>query len=312
MKSQDQVARMLAIVPMVQAEEVTITQLAQTFQVSPKQILTDLETLYMCGLPGGYPDDLIEIDLDAAHQDGVVRLTNADYLTRPMRLTPDEVTFLQVALLVLLESADQQQSQAAQSALEKLTALSSSPMQTAQVQVILATGDEQIRSQLLADIAAGRRVQLTYDRADGQTITPIVDPERIELVDGVGYLQAWSLDRGDWRTFRLDRIVAVEATDDPRADHGAAPKLGDWFDDVPDVARLRLTKQAVWVAEYFPAFEVVPLADGAVEITLPVRESAWLVSLLMRLGDQAVVVEPAAAATFAADQARVALANYLD
>lgn len=310
MKSQDQVARMLAIVPMVQAREVTISELARTFQVSPKQILADLETLYMCGLPGGYPDDLIEIDLDAAHADGVVRLSNADYLTRPMRLSPDEVTFLQVALLVLLEIADQQHAQAARSALEKLTALSGAVTQPAQVQVMLATGDEQIRSQLLAHIDARERVQLTYDRADGQTTSPLVDPARIELRDGVAYLQAWSLARNAWRTFRIDRIVAVTPTGELAADHGAVPELGDWFVDETERTTLRLTKQAAWVAEYFPSFGLVQLADDAIELTLPVSDPAWLTSLLLRLADQAEVIEPESAATAVVAQARAALSNY--
>ena len=47
----------------------------------------------MCGLPGGYPDDLIDVDLDAlegpdgVRTDGVIRVSNADYLARPLRLS---------------------------------------------------------------------------------------------------------------------------------------------------------------------------------------------------------------------------------
>ena len=45
--------------------------------------------LFLCGLPGGYPDDLIDVDLEALEGDGVIRVSNADYLARPLRLTPD-------------------------------------------------------------------------------------------------------------------------------------------------------------------------------------------------------------------------------
>ena len=58
----------------------------------------------MCGLPGGYPDDLIDVDLDALEgpeADGVIRVTNADYLARPLRLTPTEATAMIVALRAL-------------------------------------------------------------------------------------------------------------------------------------------------------------------------------------------------------------------
>ena len=64
--------------------------------------------LFMCGLPGGYPDELIDVDLDAlqdergkVHGDGVIRVSNADYLDRPLRLTPVEASAMIVALRAL-------------------------------------------------------------------------------------------------------------------------------------------------------------------------------------------------------------------
>ena len=64
----------------------------------------------MCGLPGGYPDDLIDVDLDALEgpeADGVIRVSNADYLARPLRLTPTEATAIIVALRALRGSASE-------------------------------------------------------------------------------------------------------------------------------------------------------------------------------------------------------------
>ena len=57
--------------------------------------------LFLCGLPGGYPDDLIDVDLDALEGEGVIRVSNADYLARPLRLTPTEATAIIVALRAL-------------------------------------------------------------------------------------------------------------------------------------------------------------------------------------------------------------------
>ena len=81
--------------------------------------------LFMCGLPGGYPDDLIDVDLDALEgpeADGVIRVSNADYLARPLRLTPTEATAIIVALRALRDGADDDTREVVDRALAKLEA----------------------------------------------------------------------------------------------------------------------------------------------------------------------------------------------
>ena len=91
---------------------VRLVDAARALGVTPEQVLKDLKVLFMCGLPGGYPDDLIDVDLDALeseegelHRDGVIRVSNADYLERPMRLTPTEASAMIVALRALRAGA---------------------------------------------------------------------------------------------------------------------------------------------------------------------------------------------------------------
>ena len=52
-----------------------------------KTLREDLSVLWMCGMPGLTPGDLIDIDMDAVDGEGVIHLSNADYLTRPLRLS---------------------------------------------------------------------------------------------------------------------------------------------------------------------------------------------------------------------------------
>ncbi|MGE5719915.1 MAG: WYL domain-containing protein, partial [Nocardioidaceae bacterium] len=85
--ARDQVARLLALVPYIQSrDEVSLDQAAADFGVRPAQIVKDLNVLWFCGLPGLGMGDLIDIDMDALEGEGVIRLSNADYLTRPLRL----------------------------------------------------------------------------------------------------------------------------------------------------------------------------------------------------------------------------------
>ena len=106
--AKDQVARLLTLVPYLHSHpEVRLDETARAVGSTPEQVVKDLGVLFMCGLPGGFPDDLIDVDLDAledrgaAPLEGVIRLSNADYLARPLRLTPTEATAIIVALRAL-------------------------------------------------------------------------------------------------------------------------------------------------------------------------------------------------------------------
>lgn len=305
--SSDQVARLLAMVPFLQARPgVPIAEVADTFGVSPKQVLADLKVLWMCGLPGGLPDDLIEIDMDAAEGEGVVHLGNADYLTRPLRFTRDEAVSLVVALQAIAELATGRLKRAAETASAKLAAVTGQ-----QDPVLLAVniGDETLRERLLSAIEHRRRVRLTYDgAARGETTTPLVDPADVQMRDSAAYLQAWSLQRQAWRTYRLDRIVAVTPTGEAAEWHGPAPDLPEgWFDASDGAVTLDLAPAAAWVAEYYPVLAVESGPAGHLRVRLAVSDPAWLDSLLLRLGDQAAVIDPVDAGAGAARAAAEAL-----
>ena len=124
--AKDQVARLLTLVPYLHAHgQVRLDEAAAALGVTPDQLLADLKVLLMCGLPGGYPDDLIDVDLDALEgpeADGVIRVSNADYLARPLRLTPTEATAIIVALRALRGSASEDTREVVDRALSKLEA----------------------------------------------------------------------------------------------------------------------------------------------------------------------------------------------
>lgn len=299
---------MLALVPLLQAQrETTVSELASTFGVSTNQILADLSSLYTCALPGASFGYVIDIDMDAARGEGVVKLSSAELLTRPMRLSPDEALALQVALLVVLESASGELAQAANSALAKLTALAGV---RPPVEVDLRSGDEPIRGMLVEAIERGRRIELTYDGATrGETTQPVVDPAQIQVDDGAAYLQAWSLERGAWRSYRLDRIVSVTIRQEASQVHGEVPKLTDgWLEESDAAVVLELAPSAAWVIEYYPHQDVERLPGGVVRATFPVADPRWLGTLLLRLGSAARVVAPQGAGADAVARAVEAIA----
>ena len=56
------------------------------FGTDAEQVERDLRLLFMSGARPGLPDDLIDVDLDALEGDRIIRVDNADYLARPVRL----------------------------------------------------------------------------------------------------------------------------------------------------------------------------------------------------------------------------------
>jgi proteasome accessory factor C len=114
--AKDQVARLLTLVPYLHSHpQVRLDQTAAAVGSTPEQVVKDLAVLFMCGLPGGFPDDLIDVDLEALEDpdnpecglrlEGVIRVSNADYLARRLRLCPTEASAIIGALRALGGSA---------------------------------------------------------------------------------------------------------------------------------------------------------------------------------------------------------------
>ncbi len=308
MTSADQVSRLLALVPYLQVHpDAELEATAATFGVSTRQLLADLKVLWYCGLPGGLPGDLIEIDFDALDERGRIRLSNADYLSRPMRFTPDEALSLLVALRAVRELAGADAGvDSAVTKLERATGASALP------RVAVAGGEEEVRRRLAEAIDAAVLVGFDYTDAGFEPSAPLVAPARLLVRDGYGYLQAWSPERVDWRTYRLDRITNVRLTTTTSVLPGEPPEFGaGWLEASADAQSVQLvvTHDAAWIAEYIPVRAVRRVADG-VEIDLLVADPAWLRSLILRLGDGLLSVRPDEAADSARKAAREALDAY--
>jgi proteasome accessory factor C len=305
--AKDQVARLLTLVPFLHARgEVRLEDAAAALGVPADQLLRDLKVLLMCGLPGGYPDDLIDVDLDALEGeegDGVIRVSNADYLARPLRLSPTEATAIIVALRALRNGARDETREVVDRALAKLEAAAAEGS-SAHVDVGIDPGndpvdpDDTALRRTLAEAVAGRRqLRMTYfvpsrDEESERT----VDPRGVVTAHGFAYLDAWCHSAEAPRLFRLDRIHEATVLDTAIETPAEAPRdLADGlFATASDttLVTLALGAAARWVVEYYPVEAVRPLPDGGVEVDLLVADERWLQRLLLRLAPHARVVAP--------------------
>ena len=265
--------------------------------VDPDQLDKDLRVLFMCGLPGGYPDDLINVDLDALEGDRIIRVDNADYLARPVSFAPSEAAALVVALQALAQSAAPETQEVVRRTLAKFEAAG----QTAAAERVHVEATPEPGSELVpvlqGAIDRGHQLELDYHVASrDEHTTRVVEPRAVTRVGDATYLDAWCHTAGGDRVFRLDRILRATELDTPVSEQaGSARDLGSgWFggEGSATTVTVRLAPPAHWVTEYYPVTDARPGPGGSLDVDLEVASEAWLRQLLFRVAPHASVVAP--------------------
>jgi proteasome accessory factor C len=315
--SKDQVTRLLALAPYLQTRgEVPLKEVAADFGVSPAQMLKDLRVLYLCGLPGYGPGDLIDINVEALEDDpdGLVRVDNADFLARPLRLGSNEASALIVALHALLDASSSASREVVERTLAKLEEAAvqgSTPL----VGVHLPRERPAVEGAQVAlegAIREDHQVRLSYYvPTRDETTDRVVDPIAVMRSEGRLYLDAWCHLAEDRRLFRLDRITGLQVLDATRVAHDLEPRDLDegLFEPGPEDLRARvlLSPEMRWFAEYYPVLSTREAGDGALEVALAVSDERWLLRLALRFGPGLTVLEPADLRTRVASVAGEAL-----
>jgi proteasome accessory factor C len=295
--------RMLAMVPYFLAHPGTSAeQAAQDLGTSSKQIMKDLEQLWLCGLPGYTPGDLI----DLAFAEDSVAVTFSAGIDRPLRLTAAEATPMLVALRALLDMPGVVDRSAARSAIAKIEAAVGGLAPTA-VQSATADADggvdadgpaELVRAALLD----GRALSMRYYSATRDTVSDrIVDPIRISAIADHSYLEAWSREAAGVRLFRFDRMDRVQILDEPAQvpadavdEEASVTALFDADPAVPSV-QVDIDPREFWVLDYYL---IEPLdqiedhpADQPIRAQMSYGSIDWMVRFLAGFGGRIRVVD---------------------
>ncbi len=305
--------RLLSLVPYLLARPgVSVSEAAAAFGVSEVQLRRDLELLWMCGLPGYGPGDLVDLSFDG---DSVTVTFDAG-MRRPLRLTTAEGSALAVALLALAEAPGHLDAGAARRALAKIEAAAGAVGQV-DVAAGLSEREETRTAAMREALEARQAVRIVYYSASRDAVGQrVVDPMRLLVVAGHGYLEAWCRQAEGVRLFRLDRVERFEVLDEPAVPppHAEPADVSEGlFRAAPgqEVAVLELAAQARWVAEYYPVEAETERSDGAAEVRMRYADQAWMVRLLLGLGGDARVLAPPSLVAAVADHARLALERNL-
>ena len=313
-----QVPRMLAMVPYLRERaEVPVDQVARDFGVSRAQVVKDLGVLWFCGLPEAVTGEMIDVDMDALDRDGVVRIDNAEFLPRPLRLTVAEALSLIVALRTLRDATGSRGRDAVERALAKLeSAAGDGAAAASNVSVLMEPADVAVTDTVTAALNSSRRLHIAYLVASRDERTERdVDPLRLITHGGHSYLEAWCHRVDDVRLFRLDRVVEAALLEVDADDHTDLPRrdlTAGVYSPAPNdlLAVLDISPAGTWVTELLPVASSTDLPDGGQRIAVRVGDPAWLRRLVLRAGGEVRVVEPAALAREVAQHAASALAAY--
>jgi proteasome accessory factor C len=313
-KTSDRLGRMLAIVPyLVQHPGSALTEVASAFGVPQSQLRRDLDLLFMSGLPPYGPGDLIDVDVD---EDGHIWISMADHFSRPLQLTRIEALAVYLRGTELLATPGMPDAPALAKALAKLrSSLGAETLREAERRIEIARGGQAPEHLDILRTAARTQERLSIEyfaASTGEWSRREIEPEEVFSGMGHWYVAAWDVDADAERLFRVDRVRSATQTGETFSPHGLRGAGRDLYSPTGDdvAVRLRLRPAARWIAEYYATTEIDEREDGGIEVTLPARQLGWVARLLLRVGDDAEVVEPKELLDEAQRLARETLARY--
>jgi len=274
------------MLPWVMAHPGTsVDEVCDRFGYTRRQLLADLDTVFVCGLPGYGPGDLMVAYVD----DEEVVVEAAEYFARPLRLTALEALGLIASGRAILSSG--QGSSALRSAVEKLEAVLLPEEGEA---VVVDLSEPPFVADLRAAAASGTVVRIEYVAiASGERTLREVEPWSVFATLGNWYLSGHCRLAGEERVFRIDRIRSVEVTGERFPPPASPPppevRYTPGADDIR--ATIRLRPEARWVAEYYPVELLAEEAGGGLVVRFGAADAKVIARLLIRLGEAAELVE---------------------
>jgi predicted DNA-binding transcriptional regulator YafY len=187
---------------------VTAARLAEAMEVSERTIYRDVADLMAQGAP-------------ISGEAGVGYILRPGLFLPPLMLTEDEVEAVLLGLRYVDQRGDEVLKAAAADALAKIGAVLSPQAQASLATPLSMPGPSPAafpdNASPLADLRAAIRAQtrlaIAYEDQQGRRTERVVWPIQLGFMDRARVLAAWCELRGDFRTFRTDRIVSLARLD---------------------------------------------------------------------------------------------------
>ena len=275
----ERTARLLDLVPYINTHQgIALKDLAAVFEVSNAQMVNDLTTLWMCGLPGYTPLELMDLDFES----GYVNISNAPTLAKPRSVTFDEGVALILGLDLLRAAIPTDRSDL----LEKIDSLSarlSSIINLNSTFSVVAPVNQGVSAAIDEALASRSSLEIEYHSMYRDEITQrTIFPMEIIEVEGQQYLSSYCYSASDFRQFKLDRIQKAVVTQESKT----IPE--DATDTQRINSRLKVLKPTREIAERFSRQD---LKAGS-EFDFQTYSQQWLERSILSSGDGVALLTP--------------------
>ncbi len=287
----NRIDRLTAIILLLQGGRRTAGEIARRFEVSKRTVFRDIEALCEMGVP---------IVTEAGAHGGYELMP--DYSLTPLQLTSREALLLRLALSSVSQLADTPFKQERESLLAKMQALiperhhqdTEQLLQTIQLDIPVRNYATPFIEQLIESARTGQWLSVSY-RSQRGTSQQTILPRRLYSAGGFWYCEAYSQERQEERTYRVDRFTGVSATQAPEHSVSQHPQLPYEHLSHPEV-RIRLTARGVLIMERDPhlgdTIQALGEEGGLLCFRCPPTEYDWLIRTLLSLGPDAEVLAP--------------------
>ena len=201
----EKAARLLDLVPFISTHQgIALSELAQEFNLTECELLGDLNTLWMCGLPGYTPLELIDLEFES----GYVSIRNAEVLQRVRLLTKQELVIILLGLDILQSSIDPKRKDLSDAISGLMSKIKKIVGNVATASPIVDSAHRAIITQA---ISSRLDLVVSYHSTIRDAISErVITPLELSLDHGFEVLEAYCQSAEGFRTFRLDNMRSVQ------------------------------------------------------------------------------------------------------
>ena len=278
-------ARALDLIPfLLEHQGISVAELAVEFQVTQIQIMEDLNLLFVCGLPGYTPLELIDMNFE----DGFVTVSDPQVLDKPRKLSKPELTTLLVSLEVmktLAKSAVRKEISDLQVKLQSV--LDRKPT----IDVVVKESIDSKLEEILHAIEKGSALDIHYLSAhsDKESWRKII-PNRVYFEGRHAYVESWCITSQGERVFRLDRILELRLDAKAYVPGVENPDLGK----VEEISLFVSNAARIFLEENASIIAATERVSNGYQVSVSAIDQGWLVRTMAGFGPEIAVIQPLA------------------
>lgn len=274
--------------------QATAPELAERFEVSVRTIYRDIDALSGAGIPV-YTE---------AGRNGGIHLLN-DFVLDKAVLSEAE----KQEILAALQSIHITRNMDGSRTLQKLSALFQLHSENWLEVDFSRWGnpgyDNETFELLKSAVIRHRSVKLRYAGSYEEIRERTVQPYKLVYKAKAWYLQAFCTEKQDWRIFKLNRILELEALEEGFSQLNPPGPIETFEGEYPKVT-LRFPKEMSYrVYDEFDKAQIQRQENGDLVVSANMPEDPWLIGFLLSFGTRVDILSPAHLKEAVAEQAKL-------